>query len=350
VAKNTSDVINIKGRSGKGFSLILRTAGGSSVGIHPNVIIVDDPLDQNDRDSQATRDGKEAWFDSLVPLLVPFHDVKTGVTFETIMYIGTNWHFRDLIWHILERNKILPASQKWDVERESICDESGKSNYPDFISDEKIAEIRAGISDIFFACQYMLNPLPENMQIFNLKKLAFVRPEQVDLTQGQICCFFDPSLGKTSSDFAAVWWTHSHNDTLTFIDAIDSKVELSLIVHQIAAKNQSYNCRTLIYENNGVTLIEQSLKNAHTRINYKIYMEGIHHSSNKKERIISTQPDLYSGRVQFMSDYLTRYPEAMNQIVFYGAYNYDDFPDCMEMAISYFRQKHFEFIRYESCL
>jgi len=347
VAKNTSDVINIKGRSGKGFSLILRTSGGSSVGIHPNVILVDDPLDQNDRDSQTTRDGKESWFDSLTPLLVPFHDNKTGITFETILYVGTTWHFRDLIWHILERDKSLPESQKWDVEREAICDESGKSNYPDFISDQKIAEIRAGISDVFFACQYLCNPLPENLQIFNLKKMTFVRKDQIDLNQGEILCALDPSLGKTSSDYAAVWWVHSFNNDLTFFDAIDTKVELSLIVHQIAAKNKEYNCRSMLYENNGMTLIDESIRGAHDRINWKMSYESIHHSSNKRERIISCQPDLYSGSVRFMDDYLVRYPEAINQITFYGAYNHDDFPDCMEMAISFFRRKRFKFIRYE---
>jgi len=349
-AKNTSDVMNIKGRSGKGFSLILRTAGGSSVGIHPNIICCDDPLDANDRDSQATRDGKEAWFDSLVPLLVPFYDAKNDVTFKSIFYIGTRWHMKDLVHHILERNKILPEEQRWDVEIESVCDESGRSNYPDFISDAEIAEIRAGISDIFFSCQYLNQPLSAGTQIFNLTKLFFVRPEQVDLKLGEIRSFLDPSLGKISSDYPMCIWVHSFDDKLTVIDAIDKKVELSLIVHQIASRNQEYGCRHLTFESNGITLIEQSLRDAHNRINHKIYLEPVHHSSNKHERICSIQPDLYSGRVQFMSDYLVRYPEFLNQIVFYGAYGNDDAGDVLEMAISHFRRAYFKFQRFESCL
>lgn len=349
-AKNTSDVINVKGRSGKGFSLVLRTAGGSSVGIHPNVIIVDDALDHNDRDSKTTRDGKEMWFDSLVPLLVPFKEEKTGIEFESVFYIGTRWHMKDLINHILERNETLPEKQRWDVEIESICDETGKSSYPDFISDEKIAEIRASISDVFFACQYQNNPLPDGMQIFDLKKLTFIREDQINLNLGQIACFFDPSLGKSHSDFPIVWWVHYHEDMITCYDCIDKKVELSLIVHQIAAKNQLYGCRTIVFESNGVTLIEQSLRDAHDRINWKMFYDPIHHSSNKHERIVSIQPDLYSGRVRFMSDYTMRYPEAMNQIAFYPVYGYDDAPDCLEMAVSHFRRKHFKFVRFEGCL
>ena len=350
LAKNTSDVINIKGRSGKGFSLILRTSGSNAVGVHPSVIIIDDCLDQNDRESQATRDSKEAWFDSLIPLLVPFTSEKRNITFETIFFIGTRYHMKDLINHILERNKTLPEDQKWDCESESICDDEGRSSYPDFISDKRIAELRNSMADIAFACQYRNQPLPSEMQLFNLNKLRFVRPEQIDLKSGEIKTFFDPSLGKSSSDYPMCIFVHFHNDVITVIDAIDKKVELSLLVHQIAHKNQELGSRHLTFESNGVTLIEQNLRDAHSRIGYRIYLEALHHTSNKHERICSIQPDLYSGRVQFLYDYLDRYPEFMNQIVWYPVWSSDDGPDVLEMAISHYRQPHFKFQRYEECL
>lgn len=349
-AKNTSDVINIKGRSGKGFSLVFKTAGGSVVGSHPNLIIIDDCLDANDRESSTTREGKKAWFDSLVPLLVPFKDEKSGITFETIFFIGTRYHLKDLIAHIMERNDNLPADQKWDIESESICDDYFKSNYPDFISDEKITELRNSMSDVAFSCQYANQPLMEGMQIFDIKKLTFVREEQVDLRLGEMLCVFDPSLGKSSSDIPAVWWLNYHNGVITCYDAIDERVQLNLIVHQIAAKNQLYNCRHMIYESNNASLIGQSIQDAHNRIGWKINLESVHHSSSKLERIVSIQPNLYSGHVQFMDDYKVRYPEAMNQIVFFGAYGADDCPDALEIGISFFKEKRFKFIRYEACL
>lgn len=506
-AKNTSDVFNIDGRSGKGFSLILRTAGGSTVGIHPNVIISDDALDQNDRDSQATRDQKVRWFDSLSPLLVPFFSTRDNIVFETIFYIGTRWHMKDLCHHIFETNKKLPANLKWDIEVESIYNKDGKTNYPEFMTDEKIAGIKVGISDIFFSCnpgeapvlmsdfttkqikdmkigdkiigfthgeglknksklavtevlqirsrkadvvkvtlesgrvirctpdhkwyngrlnkdsyqtytpakvgrdllrvidchytqsfddllncrwlggmfdkvvkiepdgneivysmqtttgnyvvwgyaskncQYVNNPLAEGMQTFDLKKLTFVRMEQVDLTRGQLLCVFDPSKGKTSNDYPAVWWIHNYEDEMTFIDAIDEKIEITLMVHRIAAVNKSYGCRTMLFEDNNAFLLEDALIKAHANINWHVNIETVHHGSNtnKHERIISIQPELYSGHTRFMDDYVDRYPEAMNQIVFYPVYGNDDFPDAVQMGIEYFRQPHFKFQRYEEC-
>lgn len=349
-AKNTGDVYNITGRSGKGYSLVFRTAGGSTVGIHPNVVIVDDPLDHNDRESETVREKKKLWLDSLTPLLVKFYDAEKDIEYKSVFYIGTVWHMQDLTYHIRKKNKDLIGSMKWDIEIESIYNKEGKSNYSEFISDEEIAEIKSSISEEFFACQYINEALPIGLQVFNKEKLTFVRPDQIDLNQGQILCAFDPSLGKTKSDYPAVWWIHRQGKRLTFIDAIDEKTELALIVHVIAAKNEELGCREMVYEDNGVMLVEEALIKAHNRLRWDISIDSIHHSTNKHERIISTQPDYYSGNVRFLSDYEIRYPEAMAQILFYPAYGHDDFPDCGHMAIEWFRRPHFVMQRYEECL
>jgi predicted phage terminase large subunit-like protein len=355
-SKNTTEVFNLIGREGKGFSLVFRTSGSSTVGIHPNIIIVDDPLSDEDRDSLAVRTQKERWLDTLNPLLVPFHDTRNGWEFASIFYIGTRWHLKDLVWYIVEKmNPRLPSDKKWDIESESIYKEgTAEPNYPELFSKEDIAAIRASMSEVFFSCQYGNDPLPEGLQVFDFDRLFFCLQEQieplVDSGQGRMLCVFDPSLGKTHSDYPAVWWAFYFNDTITMYDAIDSKTELSLLVHQIAARNKTYGCREMIYEDNGVTLVGNSLKDAHKRINWKIMITPVHHSSNKDERIISMQPDIYSGFVRFMEDYKVRYPEAMNQIIFYPAYGYDDFPDALEMAVSHFRQPRFQFKRYDELL
>jgi hypothetical protein len=351
--KNTSNVFNIQGREGKGFSLTLRTSGGSTTGTHPNVIIADDPVGEKDRDFEVERRSKERWFDTLQPLLVPFDDPATGLHFESIYYIGTRWHIHDLVYYIKEE-LIKKKGQLWDIESESIIGPDGHAAYPEFYSDEKIAEDRKSMTDVFFACQMLNDPLPEGMQTFDLNRLHFIRPSQFReiFRYGQLICAFDPSLGKKHSDYPAVWWGHYINDTITLFDAIDEKVELTLLVHQIAYKNKLYHCRKMVYEDNGVTLVGKAIDEAHERLGWRMDIDTVHHGSdsNKHERIVSTQPDLYSGHVRFLSDYERRYPEAMNQIVFYGAYSHDDFPDCLEMIITYFKKPHFQYVRYDAKL
>jgi hypothetical protein len=241
---------------------------------------------------------------------------------------------------------------KWDVETESIKNKEGKSSYPEFFSDEKIRALEKSMSSVFFSCQFLNNPLTEDLMIFDLKKLHFVRTDQFNHDLGMNLCVFDPSLGKRHSDYPAVWWLNYHDGYITFFDAVDRKIELPSLIALIANKNKLYGIKTMLFENNGMMLIREKLEDAHRRIDHRIYVEDRRHSTGEKkeERIYSMQPDLYSGFVRFMSDYKDRYPEAMNQIVFYPAYRNDDFPDCAQMGIEYYRKPHFHFVRYEEML
>jgi len=345
-SKNTDDVHNIVGRTGKGFSLILKTAGGSTVGIHPNLIIIDDPMDKNDRESASVRKKKERWLDTLKPLLAPVQ-LDDGSVVENMIFIATRWHFDDLVSYIMRKNEKQIESEKWDIESESIYNDKGKTNYPEFITDEKIAAIKADIDEIFFACQYENRALPEGIQVFNKNRLHFVTAEQVDIINSRIACFFDPSKGKEGSDYPAVIWTAYNTEEMIVFDAIDSKIEISQLIHLIAAKNKRYKSNLMVYEDNGTMLVEESLKRVHKEINHNIQIKPVRHRSNKEQRIISMQPDLYSGFCKFMADYEKRYPELMNQLIYFPVWGHDDFPDVIQMAVENYRKPEFNFVRYE---
>ena len=311
---------------------------------------------EKDLKFQSEREAKEIWFNTLQPLLVPYKDLKTGIKLETIFYIGTHWHLRDLIWYIQEKF-IKEKKQEWSVESESItkdATENGPPSYPDFYPREKIDDDISSMETEFFSAQMLNNPIAKGMLTFDLDRLHFIRPEQFEAIRpfGKIICAFDPALGKASGDYPAVIYLHQWKDTITFFDAIDEKLELSVLLPRVAAKNKQLGCRTLVYETNNAMLIEDNLKKVHKKIDHKILLEPVHHGSgsNKEERIKSMQPELYSGAVQFMDDYKTRYPEAMNQIAFYGVYDHDDYPDALEMGISYFKEEQFQFKRFEGLL
>ena len=339
-AKNTDDIFNIIGRSGKGFSLTLRTAGGSTVGVHPNLIIVDDPMDKNDRESDSIRKKKARWFDTLKPLLIPFKS-KYGII-ENIMLIATRWHFNDLVSYILKKNENASDKEKWDIESESIYDKDRKSNYPEFITDEKIKSIKDDIDEIFFACQYENKALPEGMQLFSKDRLHFVKSHQVDIVSSQIKCFFDPSRGKESSDYPAVIWTCFDGNKLTVIDAVDKKIEIAKLIYIIAETNKRYNTSEMVYEDNGTMLVGDSLERVHREINYPIIITPLTSKGNKHVRISSMQPDLYSGYCRFLTDYKKRYPEMMNHIEYYPVWGYDDYADVLRMAIVNHKTPKFE--------
>ncbi|MDY6969342.1 MAG: hypothetical protein SVR08_11920 [Spirochaetota bacterium] len=345
---NTTDTINIKGKDSsiKGSSLTFRTAGGSTNGIHPHVIIVDDPMDLSDRTSPATRRAKELWFDSLTPLLMEF-DLGDQL-FSLLMVIATRWHLADLISYILEKDSQKTNEEdKFNVEIESIYDENNEPMYPEFFGEDAIRVIRESISDVFFACQYLNRPLPEGLMVFDKNKMTFFDPEKLDLSKGRNLCLLDPSKGKIESDYPAVVWVNYQDNILSIFDAIDKLILIEKMLELIAHKNIYYNIQEMGYEDNGTVLLNKNIESAHAVIDptYKIGVFGIHEGRNKNERIIEMQPNLHNGSVQFRSDYKKAYPEMMNQIIYYPVWEHDDYPDVVQKTVSYFIRPKFKFVR-----
>lgn len=332
--KNTNEVVNIVGRdpSKKGASLMMRPLGASTNGVHPHIIICDDPCDVIDRESQAVREKKKRAIDSLHPLLVPFEHTRPSgetVTIRKMMLVATRWHLQDVIGHLMTK-------ENWDFEVEGVYDEDGNPRYPELLPEEKIRAIQEDISEVFFACQYLNDPLPEGVQIFSKSKLFFVRRDQFDVTQGTNYCFFDASQGKQASDYPAVIWVNLLNGRKVLFHAVDKKIGLYALVKLIAKTNMELGVRVMVFETNGAMDLEEKLFREHQEIGYSLYLEPIHETRNKYERINAMQPDLYNGTFFFREDYEDYYPELMNQVLFYPAWQHDDFPDVIEKANAYF--------------
>ena len=307
--KNTNDTFNITGKGDdKGNSLMFRTAGGATNGLHPHFIIVDDPMDKKDRESEAVRKQKRTWWDSLHPLLVPFDAEYNGqkIQIRHIMLICTRWHLDDLV------NYIMNKDSGFQFEVESVYSEGydadGRRNltYPELITHDYIADLSRRLSEVFLSCQYFNDPLPEGSQLFPAKKLKFLRPDQVDAKQGSNYIFLDPAKGVEKGAYPALIVVNRCNGRNTFIDAIDDKLGLDQIIALGAKLAKNYVCKLWIYESNGTTLMKSGIMRALRDVEYSCGVKDIHETRNKEERIASMQPDLLHGENYFLADYEER--------------------------------------------
>ena len=329
---NTNEIFNLINRgSAKGYSLVLRTAGSSVNGVHPNFIIVDDPCDKEDRDSNAVRIAKTRWFDSLTPLLVPYQ--KDSKQIERLLFIATRWHMNDLMQYVFEKNDRMVDSDKWSIEIESVLTGS-EPTYPEFFSLEKIDAKKREIDPVFFSCQYLNTPLAEGTQLFNLDQLHFYDHSVFDGSQGINYCFLDPSQGKRLGDYPANIFVNRTNNKLYIFYAIDKKIELAKLLELIAVKNKEFNIPFMYYEDNGSNLINKTLVDLHKAISHTIRIIPIRNTKNKIDRINSMQPQIVNGQVLFRQDYERCYPELMRQLEYFPVYQHDDYPDVIEMAVN----------------
>lgn len=330
-ATNTGEIFNLTDRgNAKGYSLVLRTAGSSVNGVHPNFIIVDDPCDKEDRDSNAMRMAKTRWFDSLTPLLVPYQ--KDSIQIERLLFIATRWHMNDLMQYIFDKNEAMAEKDKWSIEIESVLTD-GKPTYPEFFDMDKIESKKREIDPIFFSCQYLNTPLAEGTQLFSLDQLHFFNMLELDLTKGINYCFLDPSRGNQLSDYPANIWVNKQDNKLYIFYAIDKRIELSKLIVMIANKNREYNVPFMYYEDNGTNLIYENLVKIHRDIGHPIKIMPIKNTRNKIDRISAMQPNITNGQVLFRQDYNNAYPELMRQLEYFPVYDNDDYPDVIEMSV-----------------
>lgn len=344
---NTKDTFNIRGAERtKGNSLMFRVAGGSTNGLHPHFLIIDDPMDKNDRVSEAVRKQKRNWYDSVHPLLVPLDAVLSNgkkIEIEHILFISTRWHIQDLVSHIKK------TDDEFDFEEEGVYlgeerDENGKRvlRYPELFTHSKLESLMKAMAETFFACQYMNDPLPEGHRLFSKEKLRFLRPDLVDwLEEGSNYVFLDPARGKEEGCYPAAWFVNRFSGRNVFFDAVEEKISLDQVISIMAVKAIANRVKLVAYETNGTTLLTKAIRQALKEAADKSGTDRIppvmeiHESRNKAERIASMQPSLIWGDNFFLEDYAERYPEAMRQITLYPAYGPVDFPDVCEKSITY---------------
>jgi len=336
--KNDQSTYNVTGRGkDKGFSLVMRTSGAGTAGVHPHVIIVDDPSDQSDRISPAIRLSKRAWFDTLSALLVPL-DVD-GRTWKHVFLIGTRWHMEDVVSYALR-------APGWNAEVESIYADDGVSpRYPEFLDAGAIQQLRADTpDDVFWSCQYLNNPLDPSQITFDRARIQRYEWVGFRIDQGANYCLLDPAKGKQSknADYPATIWVHARDGVLYVFDAIDAKMPLDRLLAEVAVRNKRYAVRKMIFEDTGATLIEETIRREHATVGWTLEIQGVRHSTNKEERIRSMQPIMHSGGVRFRADAEQVYPELWNQLIFWPVYGHDDFPDVIEMACAELRRPAFK--------
>lgn len=199
------DAINIAPRRHYSKEASIETAGlGKSLtGKHYDLIIGDDLVGLDDRDSAAKRDQTFQFFNSLFDVLKK----DCG----QLIVDGTRWHREDLYGHII--SKLAPELErkglgKFHVSVVPAHDKTtGAINYPRLLPERRLQELRIvkqgkdGIDITTFMAQYELDPLSPEEQVF--KTLHYFNVKDIQLEY--IVQWTDPALSeKATACYSAI--------------------------------------------------------------------------------------------------------------------------------------------------
>ena len=190
-----------------GETLVLPRGAGQQVrgvnfgGKRPDLIVFDDVEDSKSVQSEEQRRFLKEWMFSDV-----LNSVERGQKDWKIVFIGTLLHEDSLLASLL-------ADPSWHKIEIDLCDDSLKSNWPDFMSDEQIKELYEsyrvqGLLDVF-AREYRGQPIAREDAVFKEEYFKYYSESDESFTKKKAdmdtIVIIDPAKStKMKSDYSAI--------------------------------------------------------------------------------------------------------------------------------------------------
>ena len=287
---------------------------------HYQIIICDDLANNDDRESETTRERKKRWLQDLISILDP-----GGM----LILIGTRWHGSDLYQDIIDKNEKLSPEDRYHIEIEAAMDDEGEPLFPTILPKSRLQSLKIEKGLVEFYSQYMNNPLPAETQLFSIDKMHFYNEAESDLHIESNYAYMDPSLGslaKSKGDYMFALIGARKNGCVYVRDCIATNTRTPYeVINELAVIAPKYHVIKTGIESNGYqTLFAQHAKNEDLQV------VEINNVRKKETRIEGLEPLVSSGKVLFREDWRDVYPELIEQLIQYPVGRYDDGPDALE--------------------
>ena len=178
-------------------SIVLVGVGGPITGRDVDICICDDLIKGHSDCTPTLLDNLYTWFQEiLIPRLEPW---------SKLFMLGTRWHSNDIIGRLMEDH---PDKYKF-ITLKAINDDGtciwGNRYTPDFFE-----ERRKEVGDRVFEAQYQGQPLDETGDFFNIDKLQFIEPHNLNnfviasRVRSYDCAYSDETKGEANDRTASI--------------------------------------------------------------------------------------------------------------------------------------------------
>lgn len=304
--------------------------GGAITGKGANVLIIDDPVKNDEQaNSKTYRDKTYDWFRATAYTRLE----PDGA----IIVIMTRWHFDDLAGRLLNDPD---SDDKWEVlsfpaiakENDSLGRDEGVPLWEYRYPVDKLNKIKSQIGSYWFSALYQQQPIATEYQIF---KTEWWR-EYSDLPSGSLLIqSWDTAFKeKEQNDFSVCTTWLLSDKGYYLVDYWRAKVLFPDLQRQVVMQYHKHNPNVVLIEDaaSGQSLIQVLQRDT------KIPIKPIQAIRDKVTRAHLVTPLIESGKVflpknaQFLADIVNECSEFP-----YG--NHDDIVDSITQALDYLRRR-----------
>ena len=306
--------------------------GGAITGRGADLLIIDDPVSEQDALSPTAMDAVYEWYTS-----GPRQRLQPG---GIIVIVMTRWSTKDLVGKVLKKQGDEHADQ-WDVvEFPAIMPESDTPLWPEFWKKEELLSVKASLPVTKWNAQWMQNPTAEEGSI--VKREWWNKWEREDVpAYSYVIQSYDTAFSKKeTADYSAIttWAVFEHNDAEQIILLDAKRVRLDFPeLKRLAWEEYKYwepDCVLIEAKASGTPLTQDLRKMG---IPVSGFTPG--RGADKFSRMNACSPVFESGMVWCPE---TRWAEeVIEECAAFPNGEHDDLADSMTQAILRFRQGGF---------
>ena len=306
--------------------------GGAITGRGADLLIIDDPVSEQDALSPTAMDAVYEGYTS-----GPRQRLQPG---GIIVIVMTRWSTKDLVGKVLKKQGDEHADQ-WDVvEFPAIMPESDTPLWPEFWKKEELLSVKASLPVTKWNAQWMQNPTAEEGSI--VKREWWNKWEREDVpAYSYVIQSYDTAFSKKeTADYSAIttWAVFEHNDTEQIILLDAKRVRLDFPeLKRLAWEEYKYwepDC-VLIEAKASGTPLTQELR----RMGIPVTAYTPSRGQDKIARMNSVAPIFESGMVWAPDTVFAE--EVVEEMASFPFGDHDDYCDSATMALMRFRQGGF---------
>ena len=319
--------------------------GGQLTGMRADLVILDDPYDLNEVQTEAQREKTENWIKSIVMnIIVPGGE---------LVFISTRWHQDDYAGKVIGQS--VENGGPWVVKvYKAIQDDGETVLWPNRWPMERLMARKRQVGSLIFECQFNNDPSGFEGALFKESWLTYYDPSI--MTPGFVkdlsfVMGVDPAISESpEADRTAlvdVACDRRRGD-IYVVDVWADRVDFPSQVEKIVERGRR---RSIAGVPGNMKIGKIGVESvAYQKALYSsLYREGLpvvevkHSKRSKLERMLGLQPHFMNGRIRLPDPKVIRvnwYDKFMEEYLSYPRGRHDDILDALEIAVEIGQIRH----------